>query len=335
MDLEILFHKRDGVIERTIYACPCGKGTIEETQDYTEGHRDGEAWIRCTECNRKYRISYHRGFLRWTIVPKEQPSKCVTIRRRVNMNAKYRKMIADEFRNCVNNTISRISGEPTYRPFHTALLSEEAIFWSRFERSFSTSFGQRVIEEIAKLVALSNGATAAERQKVTYVDLDNSYISAIAAHMKSLREGSHQNRQWDATVQAIRNTQPCGETTRIRIISDLWWKKDGVDHYISLKTVKPNIDQTAVAKEDCLHLTLANPSSKCYFGLPYNPFGENKSDYAFNPPMGIFDFHHDSVVLIGKEMWDTIGGEGCYEEILEIAKEVGQQTKKSVAKMFK
>ena len=26
-------------------------------------------------------------------------------------------------------------------------------------------------------------------------------------------------------------------------------------------------------------------------------------------------------------MWDTIGGNGCYEELLEIAKEVGKETK--------
>lgn len=64
------------------------------------------------------------------------------------MEEQYRSKIATEFRNCVNNTIKRIDGEATYRPFHTALLSEEAIFWSRFERSFSTSFGQRVVEEL-------------------------------------------------------------------------------------------------------------------------------------------------------------------------------------------
>jgi len=37
-----------------------------------------------------------------------------------------------------------------------------------------------------------------------------------------------------------------------RIISDLWWFKDGINHYMSIKTVKPNIDQTAVAKQDLL-----------------------------------------------------------------------------------
>ena len=246
------------------------------------------------------------------------------------MEQRFRDQIATEFRNCVNNTIYRIQGEATYRPFHSALLSDEALFWSRFERSFSTSFGQRVIEELAKIVALSNGASDARRQVETYVTLDNAYVNAISEHIQKLRSGFRGNYAWDDALASIRGVTPSGSTTDLRVISDLWWQKNGVDNYISLKTVKPNIDQTAVAKEDCLHLTLGKPGCHAYFGLPYNPYGEEKSDYAFNPPMGIFDFRHDSVVLIGKEMWDTIGGDGCYDEILEIAHQVGQETKKTI-----
>lgn len=247
------------------------------------------------------------------------------------MNSRFKDLIATEFRNCVDGTISRIFGnEQTYRPFHTALLSEDVIFWSGFERSFSTSFGQRVIEEIAKIVAFSNGASAAERQKITFVDIDEGYEEAIRNHIQGLRNNTETTRDWNSTITKIKSVKPIGRTTHLRIISDLWWKKDGIDHYISLKTVKPNIDQTAVAKEDCLHLSINNPNCKTYFGLPYNPYGEDKTSYSFNPPMGIFDFHNDSVVLIGKEMWDTIGGKDCYEELLEIAKEVGQETKQKI-----
>ena len=86
------------------------------------------------------------------------------------MNKEYRGLIANEFRDCVEKTIQRVtSNKQTYRPFHSALLSDEVIFWSAFERSFSTSFGQRVIEEIARLVVLSNGADKAIRQMVTFV----------------------------------------------------------------------------------------------------------------------------------------------------------------------
>ena len=251
------------------------------------------------------------------------------------MEQKYKTLIAQEFRACVQGTNERVSENETYRPFHTALLSEEVIFWSRFERSFTTSFGQRVIEEIARIVALSNGATQAQRQKVTLITLDEAWINGVSQHIQSLRDGTCQDQSWDATLAQLRAIPLSGKTRQIRVISDLWWKKNGIDYYASLKTVKPNIDQTAVAKEDCLHLALADSKCKAYFGLPYNPYGEAKTDYAFNPPMGIFDFHKDSVVLIGKEMWDTIGGTGCYDEILEIAKAVGTETKKSISDLLK
>jgi hypothetical protein len=244
------------------------------------------------------------------------------------MDQAYRDQIANEFRNCVGNTITRLKSEATYKPFHTALLCKEAIFWGRFERSFSTSFGQRVIEEIARIVALSNGATLAQRQKVSLVKLDTAHDAAVNAHITSLREGNHRSHDWITTMREIQSVPLTGETKEIRVISDLWWQMDGVDNYISLKTPKPNIDQTAVAKEDCLRLKLAYPSCNAYFGLPYNPYGSEKSSYAF-------DFHHDSVVLIGKEMWDTIGGPGCYEEIIELAKEVGKKTKPSIAELMR
>ncbi len=248
------------------------------------------------------------------------------------MDRLYRSLIAQEFRNCVNGTIERImSTERTYRPFHTALLSEDVVFWSAFERSFSTSFGQRVMEEIAKIVAFSNGATHAKRQVETTVRIDVAHEEAIHEEIRQLRERQRvQSYAWHPTVQRIMSTPPAGQTVDIRVISDLWWCRDGVDHYISLKTVKPNIDQTAVAKEDCLHLAVADPNCRTYFGLPYNPFGESKEDYAHTPPMRIFDFHHDPVVLIGKELWDTIGGDGCYEELLSIAAEVGEETRRTI-----
>lgn len=250
------------------------------------------------------------------------------------MDRRYRMLIADEFRNCVNNTIERVRGRNTNRPFHSKLLSDEALFWSAFERSFSTSFGQRVIEEIAKIAVLSNGASDVQRQKETHITIDQAYVTAITSHIQDLRSGRHIRYDWNSTLDSIYQIRRSGNMIHLRVISDMWWQKDGIDNYISLKTVMPNIDQTAVAKEDCLHLKLANPMCNVYFGLPYNPYGEDRALYAFYPPMRIFDFHHDPVVLIGKDLWDTLGGPGCYEEILQIAGEVGEETRDTIKRIL-
>lgn len=251
------------------------------------------------------------------------------------MDQYYIDLIADEYRNCVHNTIDRIrQKEQTYRPFHSALLSDDVIFWSGFERSFSTSFGQRVVEELAKIVALANGAEQAQRQVDIQIQIDEGYQLAITKHIESLRSGNRYTPyDWNTSLNEVLNAQLTGNITTHRVRSDFWWRKNGIDNFISLKTVKPNIDQTSVAKEDCLYLTIGDRNCNAYFGLPYNPYGEQKEDYAHNPPMQIFDFHYDTVVLIGREMWDTIGGFGCYDILLGIAEQVGHETRKEIEKM--
>jgi hypothetical protein len=176
-------------------------------------------------------------------------------------------------------------------------------------------------------VAIAGGASDAGRQKITVTRLDSAIDNAITAHMKSLRSSEKKVVNWDTTVAALSEIPLSGEYVEQSVTSDLWWYKDGINHYMSIKTVKPNIDQTAVAKEDLLRLTLSDETCRAYFGLYYNPYGEERSTYAHNPPMGIFDFHNDDVVLIGRDYWDTLGGEGCYDTVLDIARQVGAETR--------
>jgi len=243
------------------------------------------------------------------------------------MNKQYSDLIAYEFRECVQNTILRLEATPTHRPFHEALLSDEALLWSRFERSFSTSFGQRVIEKISKYIALAFGADVAETQRETTCTVSRIQLAAIDEHIRSLRESTlGRAANWQQDLRGLIDV--IGEDDGVqRVISDLWFERDGVQNYISIKTVKPNIDQTAEAKRDLLKLKLSLPESNVYFGLYYNPYGDTREEYDWGPPNRIFDMHRDEVVLIGKDYWETIGGEGAYEEILQIAQEVGQETR--------
>lgn len=244
------------------------------------------------------------------------------------MEQQYKDAIAEEFLCCVQRTIQRIKNEDGYRPFHGALLSPEALFWSRFERSFSTSFGQSVIEKISLLATLSNGATQAKTQEHTMISVDESILHAINSHIGSLRDVKSGVRgNWVLDLQNLERIQPSGRIISERIISDLFWEKDGIKSYMSIKTVKPNIDQTAEAKRDLLRLKMNNPTCNVYFGLYYNPFGEVKADYNWSPPQRIFDFQHDQCVLIGREYWETLGGQGFYDELLEIAQQVGAHTR--------
>ena len=120
------------------------------------------------------------------------------------MKEKYQKQIEREFRTCVEDTISRIQeSDETYRPFHPALLSKEALFWSRFERSFSTSFGQRTIGRLAEIAAYSNGDRDTTRQKETMVRLDKAFFDAVNLHDEQIRSGDRRNRDWNKALSVV------------------------------------------------------------------------------------------------------------------------------------
>jgi hypothetical protein len=250
------------------------------------------------------------------------------------MQNTYKKQIEALFRDCINRTIERLDTTDTYRPFHAALLSPEALFWSRFERSFSTSFGQVVIEQVSKIAAIAGGATQVTTQKHTHFKLRESQLTKIESHLANLRSGNRNAPpNWDEDLRSIREVPASGLEHDVRVVSDLFWVKNGINHYMSIKTVKPNIDQTAEAKRDLIKLKLNDPNCAVFYGLYYNPYGENKLQYAWSPPKGIFNFQTDQVVLIGREYWDTLGGAGTYETVLQIANSCGEETRAQVGRL--
>ena len=230
----------------------------------------------------------------------------------------------------VKRTIKRISENKSYRPFHEALLSKEVIKASTFERSFSTSFGQGSIERISELVAQDAGYETT-KQKETLANLYKGAIDQIDRIMRQLRDGTS-SPNWKREIARIIAVNK-GDTDVVRVISDLYMKKGKEEVFISIKTVKPNLDQTEIAKRNMLMLKAHNPSYKTYFGLYYNPGGENRGDYNWKVPSSIFDMHRDECVLIGVDYWDTIGGNGTYTDLCNIFKEVGNETREKLKEL--
>ncbi len=238
--------------------------------------------------------------------------------------------IEEILKGCVNGALIRTKKNKTHRPFHEVLLTKEIVNASSFERSFSTSFGQGPIEEISSLIAIDSGHEI-KRQKETQVNVFKGAIDEIERITSALR-GGEKSPNWNQEVKKIQAYQK-GDTEVRRVISDLWLKKDGIETYISIKTVKPNLDQTEIAKKDMLLLKAHDPNCKTYFGLFYNPGGENKTDYNWTMPFKIFNMHKDEVVLIGKDYWNTLGNDETYEELLSIFDKIGKETREAISKL--
>lgn len=240
------------------------------------------------------------------------------------MKPETRNKIIHILNNCVEGAIRRTNANKSSRPFHEALLTKELVNAAAFERSFSTSFGQGPVEEISSIVAADAGYQVL-RSKHTYVNIYKGAIDEIERLLSALRAGE-KRPNWEQEVKRVTAFNK-GDTEVRKVISDLWLEKDGVETFISIKTVKPNLDQTERAKKDLLLLKAHNAQYHTYFGLFYNPGGAQRTDYNWMVPSKIFDMRNDPCVLIGQDYWDTLGGTGTYEALLTIFAEVGANTR--------
>ena len=246
------------------------------------------------------------------------------------MDKKTKEQIADILRDCVDRTLERVSKDKTCRPFHDALLTMDLVTASSFERSFSTSFGQGPIEEISQTIALSTGAEC-ERQKETRVNVNKGAVDEIERILSALRSGDAVPNWKKELSKILAFTK--GDYIQRRVISDLWIKRKSEEMFLSIKTVKPNLDQTEIVKKDLLLLKAHDENYKTYLGLYYNPGGPKREDYNWTMPSKIFDMKKDECVLIGKGYWDLIGGNGTYEKVLSIFETVGIESRKKLKKL--
>ena len=168
---------------------------------------------------------------------------------------------------CIDNTLNRIRKDKTFRPFHEALLTKYLVLASSFERSFSTSFGQGPIEEISLPIAQECGFECM-RQKVTMANVFKGAADEIDRILELMRAGETKPN-WTQELKKVMAVNK-GDTVIKRLLSDLWLKKEGKEVFISIKTVKPNLDQTEITKKIMLLLKAHDNEYETYFGLYLN-----------------------------------------------------------------
>lgn len=218
-------------------------------------------------------------------------------------------------------------------PFGYYLVPIEVWKGAKFERSFVTSLGQGILEQLGKIIAEGTGAIAINQHDTT-MTINTWRIERIEEVLKSQR-GKGKNKKtanWIEEVQEILLLEN-QRFEEITVKSDLYvHRQDGRQEYYSFKTVKPNLDQTETAKRDMLYLKAGNPECDPYFALPFNPAGEgNVYKQAHSVPYKLFDMDNDPSVLIGAAMWNKIGDcENTYNELISIFKEVGEIYSKKI-----
>jgi len=105
---------------------------------------------------------------------------------------------------------------------------------------------------------------------------------------------------------------------------DLWIRThDGAQHFLDIKSEKPNKGQCTEVKERLLtaFAIRRHEDSHWWWGIPYSPYGSGQYRHSYALPF--FDFANE--VRVGKAFWDFVGGQDTYEELLAIYLRVGSE----------
>ena len=219
------------------------------------------------------------------------------------------------------------SSDAKNKPFHTALIPKNVIRSLDFERSFSTGLGS-TFEECARIIAGTKFHVVERQYNVenfipsdTLVEVDK--VMAELDHQKKFSNYQQEVKR----IVDLANKDTSSKISR-SVISDLYVRdNEGNETYFEFKSPKPN-------KKQCLEVTKQHllihcmikkhfPQSKTHYGMAYNPNGE---DNPYNHSFSTSYLDVKNHVMIGKSLWDYLGGNGAYEELLQIYEKVGKDT---------
>jgi hypothetical protein len=227
--------------------------------------------------------------------------------------------------------LQRLFATQPHRPFHEALLpGRDLSLWGE-ERSFSTVLGTR-FQAMALVLARNVHGNGTSNHTVTG-QVPTSTISTISAIVDDLRRGRQRiDTRFPELVRLATSGYSGDMVTRSALMDLSYTDAEGVEHYFEIKSPKPNRGQCVEATQLLLlvyAIRAANRDNvRAYYAMPYNPYGEDKTLYAWQHAKGLLDLQHE--VLLGQEFWDYVGGPGTYAELLRICGTVGQEVAASV-----
>jgi hypothetical protein len=147
-----------------------------------------------------------------------------------------------------------------------------------------------------------------------------------------------QRLRFDDMVTAVLSKASNDDTEELSITADLYiLRHDGTELFFEIKSPRPNKGQCLEVTQRLLRIHLARqkprPQVQAYFAMPYNPYGNLRSDYQWGHAKNYTPF--EDAVRIGEEFWSMVGTDSTYQELLQIYAEVGQECEQAILQLFR
>lgn len=184
-------------------------------------------------------------------------------------------------------------------------------------------------EECARLIALQTYAVAERGYRAS-----GTMPAAAAAKIEEIVTRINEGHTPDFLAVIAEVLQVSDEEWVERpAIADLYLRdKAGHEYFFEIKSPRPNKGQCLEVAERLLRIHAIKqknrPYVNTYFAMAYNPYGARLEDYRHSFSLQYLDMQNE--VLLGADFWTLVGGEGTYEELLDIYQEVGREKGKAM-----
>lgn len=251
------------------------------------------------------------------------------------MYKSQKQNIEETIINCLRNKLKNYKPENIGSPFHYRLLGRDRMALYSFLQSLNTTFGTSIFEPVAVALA-KNKFAKAQSQYFVGDKISESCQKTIQDIINNLTVGTLPNKNKE--IELIRESVNTGKINNIKTVkADLFLEDEqGVQYLIDLKTAKPNISNFKDFKRTLLEwvgIALTNNPNleiNTLIAIPYNPY--EPQPYERWTIKGMLDDKYE--LMVGKEFWDFIGGDGAYEEILDCFESAGIKMRPEIDEYF-
>ncbi len=233
------------------------------------------------------------------------------------------------------NKLNHYKQESFYMPFHFRLLGKDKMALYSFIQSLNTTFGTSIFEPVAVEIAKENFSNV-QKQYIIGDQIREGCQNAVQEIINDLSISGKPNKSKELKI--IKKAASEGKINNLKTVKvDLFIEtEDEVKYLFDLKTVKPNLSNFKDLKRTLLEwagiIYTQNPTAKVntIVAIPYNPY--EPKPYERWTLKGMLDDKHE--LMVGKEFWDFLGGDGTYEDLLECFEIVGIKLKSEIENYF-
>ncbi len=246
------------------------------------------------------------------------------------------KEIEGVLKSCLHNKFQNYNPEPASMPFHTRLLGKDRLALYSFIHSLNTNFGTAIFEPVALALARKNFKSA-QSQAIAGTQISEEAHKVIQEIMDDLTTASDSPNK-AKEIEKIRKVCQKGKMKKVKPTRvDVQIESNSGELFLfDIKTAKPNAGGFKEFKRTLLEWVAAvlaeNPKAKVntIIAIPYNPY--EPQPYNRWTMRGMLDL--DNELKVAKEFWDFIGGEGAYDELLNIFERVGIELRSEIDEYF-